>query len=128
MSIKIDDIDKQKNKNKQISDSEYTLIYIPETPLAGSLHKVSVSFKDSSGEDITKEWTITISGTQQGDTFNIFGFEIPKRNYIHNTRRNNTNTSCNIYTISISSLWKEYSKPASAENMYFQNLYPYPSK
>ena len=123
--FKIDDIDKTEElKINKISDSEHTLIYIPETPLAEGLHKVSVSFKDSSGEDITKEWTFTISGTQQGDTFNIFGLEISKRTtYI--ILGGITLILLAIFIPSIiSSLWKEDSKQASAENMALPESIP----
>lgn len=80
--VKIDnrDITKEIKINK-ISDSEYTVIYLPEDPLSTGLHKISIYFKDSNGGETTKEWTFTISSEDEesGDTFNIFGLEISKR-------------------------------------------------
>ncbi len=79
--VKIDGKDITKDiKINKISDSEYTVIYIPENALDIGLHKISIYFKDSNGGEIDKEWTFNISGsTQDSDVFNIFGFEIPKR-------------------------------------------------
>lgn len=79
--VKIDGKDITKDiKINKISDSEYTVIYIPENALDIGLHKISIYFKDSNGGEIDKEWTFNISGsTQDSDIFNIFGFEIPKR-------------------------------------------------
>ncbi len=66
----------------KISDSEHTVIYIPESPLTSGLHKITISFKDSNGGETEKEWAFTISTPEEdedSDSFNIFGFEIPKR-------------------------------------------------
>ena len=79
--VKLDnqDISKQIKINK-ISESEYTLIYMPEQDIETGLHKVEVSFKDSSDKEMTKDWTFTIQGQDQnGETFNIFGYAISKR-------------------------------------------------
>ncbi len=79
--VKLDnkDIIKEIKINK-ISDSEYTIIYIPQTPLTAGIHKVYISFKDSSKESIEKEWTFTISTDKQDtEMLKIFGLEIPKR-------------------------------------------------
>ncbi len=79
--VKLDnkDISKEIKINK-ISASEYTIIYIPTTPLSTGIHKVYVSFKDSSKENVEKEWTFTIStGEQDTEMLKIFGLEIPKR-------------------------------------------------
>lgn len=68
-------------KINKISESEHTVIYIPENPLTEGLHKVTISFKDSNGGETEKEWAFTISGetSDDSDSFNIFGYEIPKR-------------------------------------------------
>lgn len=80
--VKLDngDITKEIKINK-ISESEYTVIYIPENSLTTGLHKVYIYFKDSNGKEAEKEWTFNI-GTEEdddADKFNIFGFEISKR-------------------------------------------------
>jgi hypothetical protein len=66
----------------EISESEYTLIYIPEQSLSTGVHKVSVSFKDSHEKEEEKEWIFTISdenNISDEDSFEIFGFEVKKR-------------------------------------------------
>lgn len=79
--VKLDnkDITKEIKINK-ISDSEYTVIYIPQTPLSAGIHKVYISFDDSSKGSVEKEWTFTIStGEEDTEMLKIFGSEIPKR-------------------------------------------------
>ena len=127
--FKIDDVDKSKEiKINKISDSEHTLIYIPQISLDEGLHKVSIYFKDSSGEDVTKEWTFTISGAQQSDMFKIFGFEISKRTtYIVLGGIALILLAILIPSV-ISSIWKDNSKDASAENTILpESIPPTPS-
>ena len=123
--FKIDDIDKSKEiKINKISDTEYTLIYIPQAPFDDGLHKVSVYFKDSNGEDVSKDWTFTISGAQQGDAFKILGLEIPKRTaYIVLGGIALILLAILIPTV-ISSIWKDSSKETSAENTILPESIP----
>ncbi len=79
--FKLDDKDiTDQIKINKISDSEYTVIYIPQEDLAGGLHKVEITFKDTSEKEASKSWTFNIAqDDQDGDSFNIFGYYINKR-------------------------------------------------
>ncbi len=80
--VKLDNIDITKEiKINKISDSEYTVIYIPENSLTTGLHKVYIFFKDTKGGEAEKEWTFNISTGEEDDddNFIIFGLEISKR-------------------------------------------------
>lgn len=80
IQMKLDNVDiTQKIKINEISQSEYTVIYIPEDPLEDGIHKVYISLEDSQGENAQKEWTFTIGEEEDSESFNIFGLEIPKR-------------------------------------------------
>lgn len=116
--LKIDDGDvTQKIQINKISDSEYTVIYLPEDPLEVGLHKVSIYFKDSNDAEVEREWTFTISGeADDDDNFKIFGFEIPKRTgYI--IGGGIALIALAILTpLIIMSLWKDRNKEVSTEN------------
>jgi len=80
--VKLDNTDiSQSVKINKISESEYTVIHLPEESLSEGVHKVEIYFKDSSGKEVTKDWTFTISGegSVDPDSFNIFGYYINKR-------------------------------------------------
>lgn len=82
--VKLDDVDITKDVSlNKISDSEYTLLYLPDQELEIGIHKVGIYFKDSSNKEVTKDWTFTIEGeeTKEGD-INIFGYNIAKRTII----------------------------------------------
>lgn len=81
ISIKLDNKGiTEKIKINKISDSEYTVIYLPETDIETGIHKVEISFKDSNGQEAKKDWTFTIAGEEENtDNFNIFGYYINKR-------------------------------------------------
>lgn len=82
ISLKVDNKDVTDNiKVNKISESEYTVIYIPEESLSFGLHKVDLSFEDSKKGSTQKTWTFTISGGEEEDSdyFYIFGFEVAKR-------------------------------------------------
>ena len=66
-------------KINEISESEYTIIYLPEQNLPEGIHKVEITFSDTSEEKITKIWTFTISSQEDDENFNIFGYYINKR-------------------------------------------------
>lgn len=81
--FKIDDRDiTNEIKINNVSVTEHTVIYLPQSPISSGLHKISIYFKDSNGGEIEKEWTFTI-GDENSDfdseSFIIFGLEIPKR-------------------------------------------------
>lgn len=79
--FKLDNVDySDQIKINRISESEYTIIYQPETDLDAGLHKAEVSFEDSRGSDINKSWSFTIQAQEVDDdsTYNIFGYEIGK--------------------------------------------------
>ncbi len=81
MSLNEKDITNEIKINK-ISETEFTVIYIPEESLTVGTHKVSLLFKDSQGSEQEKEWTFTISDDEEGtdgDYFYIFGLEMPKK-------------------------------------------------
>ncbi|KKR05603.1 MAG: hypothetical protein UT34_C0002G0110 [candidate division WS6 bacterium GW2011_GWF2_39_15] len=77
----IDDKDVTKDvKVNEISKSEYSLIYSTPEPYKEGTHKVNIRFKDSKGGTAQKDWTFEITAeSTSDDTYNIFGFEIPKR-------------------------------------------------
>ena len=79
--VKLDNIDiTKKIKINKISDSEYTVLYLPEEELSKGVHKVEITFKDSAEKEVSKDWTFTISGEEvDPDSFNIFGYFINKR-------------------------------------------------
>lgn len=116
--VKIDDKDITKDiKINKISDSEYTVIYTPESSLDIGLHKFSIYFKDSNDRDIEKEWTFTILGqTEDGDTFNIFGFEIPKRTGYIIGGGIGLIALAILIPLVIMAIWKDNSKEISTEN------------
>ena len=80
--FKLDDKDISNDiKINKISESEYNLIYQPEEDLEEGVHKAEVSFKDSSGLDVTKSWNFTIKGEyseKDAETYDIFGYKIAK--------------------------------------------------
>jgi len=81
--FKLDSIDKTSDiKINKISTQEYTIIYQPQEDLAEGIHKAEVTFKDSAGHEVTKEWTFTIQETiaeLTDETINIFGIDLSKR-------------------------------------------------
>ena len=68
-------------KINKISEYEYTVIYLPEESLDQGVHKVDISFSDSSEKSVEKNWTFSISDGDDvdPDSFNIFGYYINKR-------------------------------------------------
>ncbi|MGI6423257.1 MAG: Ig-like domain-containing protein [Candidatus Dojkabacteria bacterium] len=66
-------------KINQISDSEYTVIYLPTENITKGVHKVEIKFSDSSNEEIEKSWTFTIGSKEDTENYNIFGYLINKR-------------------------------------------------
>jgi len=124
--VKIDDKDITKDiKINKISDSEYTVIYLPENALDIGVHKVSIYFKDSNGGETEREWTFTISGeSNETDTFNIFGFEIPKRTgYIIGAGIGLIALAIVIPLI-VMAIWKDRSKEISTENSILPQSMP----
>lgn len=81
ISVKLDDKDISKDiKINKISDSEYTVIYLPQDSMESGTHKVEVSFKDSNDKEASKDWTFTIAEDESdSENFNIFGYYISKR-------------------------------------------------
>ncbi len=81
INMKLDNKDiTEKLKINKISESEYTVIYLPEEDITSGIHKVEISFKDSNGKEATKDWTFTIKGDEENnDSFNILGYQINKR-------------------------------------------------
>lgn len=79
--VKLDNRDITKDiKINKISDSEYTVLYLPEESLSKGVHKVEITFKDSSDKEVSKDWTFTISGEDEDpNSFNILGYYINKR-------------------------------------------------
>lgn len=70
----------EKIKINRISNSEYTVIYLPEENLEKGTHKVEVSFKEIQGQEVSKDWTFTITGEEKDpNTINILGYSISKR-------------------------------------------------
>lgn len=124
--VKIDGKDITKDiKINKISDSEYTVIYIPGNALDIGLHKISIYFKDSNGGEINKEWTFTISGsTQDSDVFNIFGFEIPKRTGYIIGGGIGLIALAILIPLVIMAVWKDNSKEISTENVVLPKSLP----
>lgn len=81
INMKLDNKDiTEKLKINKISESEYTVIYLPDEDITSGVHKVETSFRDSNGKEATKDWTFTIKGEEENnDSFNIFGYHINKR-------------------------------------------------
>lgn len=77
----VDDKDVSKDlKINEISEGEFTVIYTTEQEYKAGAHKVDISFEDSSGNKAEKSWTFSVVEEEESsDTYNIFGFEIPKR-------------------------------------------------
>ena len=69
-------------KINKISESEYTVIYTPDSALSEGVHKVELSFKDSNNTEKETDWIFTISEDEtiaDKDNFNIFGYKLAKR-------------------------------------------------
>lgn len=67
----------------KLSESEYTVIYLPEKPLEFGMQKVYITFENDKGVETEKEWTFTIEGGDEDvddGVINIFGMEITNRN------------------------------------------------
>ncbi len=82
IKIVFDDQDiTSKTRTTQGTDNSYVLSYTPETEHKEGAHKVTVTFEDSKGNKAEKSWTFTVipEETENTDTYNIFGFQIPKR-------------------------------------------------
>lgn len=124
--VKIDDRDITSDiKINKISDSEYTVIYTPKNPLDIGLHKFSIYFKDSNDRDTQREWTFTISGeTEDGDTFNIFGFKIPKRTGYIIGGGIGLIALAIIIPLVVMAIWKDNSKEISTENTVLPQSMP----
>ncbi|MDD3661762.1 MAG: Ig-like domain-containing protein [Candidatus Dojkabacteria bacterium] len=65
-------------------EADGSILFRPSQPLASGSHKVSVTFKDSSGQTATKTWTFSITGEEEeppdeADTMTILGFTVPRR-------------------------------------------------
>lgn len=81
--FKLDSTDRTSDiKINKISAQEYTVIYQPQEDLEEGIHKAEVTFKDSAGHEVTKEWTFTIQETVEklsDETINLFGIDLNKR-------------------------------------------------
>jgi hypothetical protein len=79
--FKVDDQDiTGEIKINRVSDTEYTVIYLPEHNLSTGMHKVEVSFNDTANMKASKDWTFTIEGEEtDSEIFNIFGLTLSKR-------------------------------------------------
>jgi hypothetical protein len=68
-------------KMNELSDSEITITHTPSQQYKAGLHKVTVSFTDSNEESVEKSWVfnVVVDEAEDEDTYNIYGFEIPKR-------------------------------------------------
>lgn len=69
-------------KLNELSEAEISITYTPQQKYKTGLHKVTVSFADSNGEKAEKSWVFNVvsdSSTEGEDTYNLWGFEIPKR-------------------------------------------------
>lgn len=77
---KVDGIDiTEKAKFNRISDAEWTLIYQTEQEFEAGLHKVEISFTDSSELEAEKSWTFNIiTDERDPDKFYFFGYSISK--------------------------------------------------
>jgi len=117
--FKVDNRDVTKDiKINKISDSEYTVIYIPEESLTFGLHKVDLSFEDSKQSPTQKTWTFTISGGEEEDSdfFNIFGFEIAKRTTYIIAGGLGLIVLAIVIPMLIVALWKDSSKEIVSNN------------
>ncbi len=118
--IKIDNRDITKDiKINKISESEYTVIYIPEQALTYGLHKVDLTFEDSNKSSVQKSWTFTIQGgDEQEDTdyFNIFGFEIAKRTVLIIGGGLGLIVLAIVVPMVIVAIWKDGSKESEPNN------------
>ena len=116
----------QEIKINKISDSEHTIIYISETPLAAGLHKIFVSFNDSSGGEVEKEWTFTITGEEEedGENFNILGFKIPKRTLFIVLGGIGLILFAILIPLLIPIIWKDKSKEINSSSILPQSLPP----
>lgn len=116
--VKIDGKDITKDiKINKISDSEYTVIYIPTSALDLGTHKFSIYFEDSNNRDTEKEWVFTISGeTENGDVFKIFGFEIPKRTGYIVGGGIALIALAIVIPLIVMAIWKDNSKEVSTDN------------
>lgn len=77
---KVDGIDiTEKAKFNRISDAEWTLIYQTEEEFDPGLHKVEISFTDSTDLEAEKSWTFNIVADQRDpDKFYFFGYAVSK--------------------------------------------------
>ncbi len=118
--VKIDNKDiTQDIKINKISESEYTVIYIPEQPLTYGLHKVDLTFEDSNKTSVQKSWTFTIEGGEEqedSDYFNIFGFEIAKRTLFIVIGGLGLIVLAIIIPMIIVAIWKDGSKESEPNN------------
>jgi len=118
--VKIDNKDiTQDIKINKISESEYTVIYIPEQPLTYGLHKVDLTFEDSNKTSVQKSWTFTIEGGEEqedSDYFNIFGFEIAKRTLFIVVGGLGLIVLAIIIPMIIVAIWKDGSKESEPNN------------
>ena len=119
ISLKIDNRDVTESiKINKISESEYTVIYIPEESLTFGLHKVDLSFEDSNKASTQKTWSFTISGGEEEDSdyFYIFGFEIAKRTTYIIAGGLGLIVLAIIIPMVIVALWKDSSKEIVSNN------------
>jgi len=118
--VKIDNKDiTQDIKINKISESEYTVIYIPEQPLTYGLHKVDLTFEDSNKTSVQKSWTFTIEGGEEqedSEYFNIFGFEIAKRTLFIVIGGLGLIVLAIIIPMIIVAIWKDGSKESEPNN------------
>ncbi len=118
--VKIDNKDiTQDIKINKISESEYTVIYIPEQPLTYGLHKVDLTFEDSNKTSVQKSWTFTIEGGEEqedSEYFNIFGFEIAKRTLFIVVGGLGLIVLAIIIPMIIVAIWKDGSKESEPNN------------
>ncbi len=118
--IKIDNKDITKDiKINKISESEYTVIYIPEQPLTYGLHKVDLTFEDSNKSSVQKSWTFTIEGGEEegeSDYFNIFGLEIAKRTLLIVAGGIGLIVLAIVIPMVIVAIWKDGSKESEPNN------------
>lgn len=118
--IKIDNRDITKDiKINKISESEYTVIYIPEQPLTYGLHKVDLTFEDSNTSSVQKSWTFTIEGGEEEedrDYFNIFGLQIAKRTLLIVAGGLGLIVLAIVIPMVIVAIWKDGSKDSEPNN------------
>jgi hypothetical protein len=117
--VKIDglDITKEISLNK-ISDSEYTLIYLPTQDLELGLHKVEIFFQDSSTYTVQKDWTFTVQGdenTKEG-YIKVFGYEVAQRTVVIVGIGLALVILSIVIPIAVMAVWKDDSKEVSQTN------------